>query len=500
MSATLATRGLTFKEPLIFEASTPGRAAHSLPRSCREAPGAVALPTASLRETAPRWPEVSELEAVRHFVRLSQQNYGIDVGFFPLGSCTMKYNPKINEEVARLTGFAALHPLAPSGWVQGALQLYWELERYLMEITGFSAVTLQPAAGAHGEFTGLRLIREHLVHSEGSPRKKVLVPDTAHGTNPATCAMNGYKTVAIKSSDQGIVNPEDVARAMDGDVAAIMVTNPNTLGLFETHIAEIAAIVHDKGGYVYGDGANMNALLGRARPGDMGVDVMHLNLHKTFSTPHGGGGPGSGPVLVNDILAPYLPIPRVERDDDGRFSLTSDRPLSIGRVKAFFGNFGMHVRAYTYIRELGREGLKDASDMAVLNANYLRVRLGERYHVVHDRPCMHEVVLTDKNQRRDTPVGTRDIAKALIDEGFHPPTMFFPICVHNAIMVEPTETESLQELDRFVAAFERIDEQARRDPEPILNAPSLPLVGRLDETRAVRNPILRWQPAEDATE
>ncbi len=498
MSANLATRGLQFREPLIFEASTPGRVGHSLPRSCRDADGELGLPAGALRRSAPRWPEVSELEAVRHFVRLSQQNYGIDVGFFPLGSCTMKYNPKINEEVARFPGFAALHPLAPTAWVQGALQLYWELERYLMEITGFSAVTLQPAAGAQGEFTGLRLIKEHLTHTEGTPRKKVLVPDTAHGTNPATCAMNGYKTVPIVSSERGVVLPEDVARAMDEDVAAIMVTNPNTLGLFETNIAEIAEIVHAKGGYVYGDGANMNALLGRARPGDMGVDVMHLNLHKTFATPHGGGGPGSGPVLVHDTLAPYLPIPRVERQDDGTFALTSDRPLSIGRVKAFFGNFGMHVRAYTYIRELGREGLKLASEMAVLNANYLRVRLADRYHVVHDRPCMHEVVLTDKYQRRDTPVGTRDIAKALIDEGFHPPTMFFPICVHNAIMIEPTETESLQTLDRFVAALERIDEQARLDPEPILTAPHLPLIGRLDETRAVRQPILRWQPSSAA--
>jgi len=497
LTETLATRGLQFREPLIFEASTPGRVGHSLPRSCREAAGAVGVPTSLLRAAPPRWPEVSELEAVRHFVRLSQQNYGIDTGFFPLGSCTMKYNPKVNEEVARLPGFSAIHPLAPESWVQGALQLYWELERYLAEITGFSAVTLQPAAGAHGEFTGLRLIKEHLLKTEGRPRKKVLIPDTAHGTNPATCAMNGYTTVALASSERGIVLPEDVARLMDEDVAGIMVTNPNTLGVFETHIKEIADIVHAKGGYVYGDGANMNALLGRARPGDMGVDVMHLNLHKTFSTPHGGGGPGSGPVLVHDTLAPYLPVPRVERGEDGRFSLTSDRPLSIGRVKAFFGNFGMHVRAYTYIRELGRDGLKLAGDMAVLIANYLRARLDKTYHVVQDRACMHEVVLTDKYQRRDTPVGTRDIAKALIDQGFHPPTMFFPICVHNAIMIEPTETESLQTLDRFIAAMERIDAQARLDPDPILTAPHLPLVGRLDETRAVRQPILRWRPKAD---
>lgn len=491
-----ATRGLQFREPLIFETSTAGRVGHSLPRSCREATAAPSLPAGLLRERAPAWPEVSELEAVRHFVRLSQQNYGIDVGFFPLGSCTMKYNPKVNEEVARLEGFAGVHPLAPESWIQGALALYWELERMLAEITGFTAVTLQPAAGAQGEFTGLRLIRQHLEHTEGRPRTKVIIPDTAHGTNPATCAMNGYKTVPITSSDRGVVRPEDVAAVMDDDVAGIMVTNPNTLGLFETHIKEVADIVHARGGLVYCDGANMNALLGRARPGDMGVDVMHLNLHKTFSTPHGGGGPGSGPVCVHDTLAPYLPVPRVDRNDDGTYAIATDRPLSIGRVKAFFGNFGMHVRAYTYIRELGREGLAQAGEMAVLNANYLRARLADTYHVVHPGLCMHEVVLTDKRQRKDTGVGTRDIAKALIDEGYHPPTMFFPICVPNAIMIEPTETESLQTLDGFVDAMKRIDAQARLDPKPILEAPHLPIVGRLDETRAVRQPVLRWRPPE----
>jgi len=488
------TRGLQFREPLIFEVSRAGRIGHSLPRSAREASGDVRLPEGAVRAEGPRWPEVSELEAVRHFVRLSQQNYGIDVGFFPLGSCTMKFNPKVNEEVARLPGFADLHPLAHPSWIQGALTLYWELERYLAEITGFSAVSLQPAAGAQGEFTGLRLIREHLMRTEGRPRTKVIVPDTAHGTNPATCRMNGYATVPLASAETGVVRPQDVAAVMDEDVAAIMVTNPNTLGLFETHIREIADIVHGRGGYIYCDGANMNALLGRARPGDMGIDVMHLNLHKTFSTPHGGGGPGSGPVCVHDTLAPYLPVPRVERLADGSFRLDSDRPLSIGRVKAFFGNFGMHVRAYTYIRELGPEGLRAVADAAVLNANYLRVRLGKTYNVVHDQTCMHEVVLNDKHQRRDTGIDTRDIAKALIDQGFHPPTMFFPICVHNAIMVEPTETESLQTLDHFIAAMEAVDQGARTEPDAIRAAPTLPIVGRLDEARAVRQPILRWTP------
>jgi glycine dehydrogenase subunit 2 len=491
--ANIATQGLQFREPLIFERSSAGRVGSSLPRSATDAKGPIALPESMVRKTAPRWPEVSEPEAVRHFIRLSQQNYGIDTGFFPLGSCTMKYNPKINEDVARLDGFANLHPLAPASWLQGALRLYWELERYLAEITGFSAVTLQPAAGAHGEYTGMALIRAHLIHRDGTPRKKVIIPDTAHGTNPATCGMLGYETIAIKSSDRGLVRPEDVAAVMTEDVAGIMVTNPNTLGLFEESIKEVADLIHAKGGLVYGDGANMNALLGRARPGDMGVDAMHLNLHKTFSTPHGGGGPGSGPVCVNDTLAPYLPIPRVERDGD-RFHLVSDKPLSIGRVKAYLGNFGMHVRAYTYIRELGREGLKLAGDMAVLNANYLRARLGERFHVVHDRTCMHEVVLTDRNQKKASDVDTRDIAKGLIDRGFHPPTTFFPICVQNAIMIEPTETESKETLDAFIEAMFDIDTEAKTDPARVKTAPHLPLVGRLDETRAVRKPILRWNP------
>ncbi|PIE20037.1 MAG: glycine dehydrogenase (aminomethyl-transferring) [Proteobacteria bacterium] len=487
---------MQLREPLVFEISRDGRTGHSLPLSCQRAVGEVKLPEGLVRERRVGWPEVSEVDAVRHFVRLSQQNYGIDVGFFPLGSCTMKYNPKVNEQVARLAGFTDLHPWAPASWVQGALRLYWELERLLAEITGFAAVSLQPAAGAHGEFTGLRLIKDKLLRIEGRPRTKVLIPDTAHGTNPATCKMNGYRAVPIHSSSDGIVTPEAVAAAMDEDVAAIMVTNPNTLGLFETHMAELAEIVHAKGGYVYGDGANMNALLGRARPGDMGVDVMHLNLHKTFSTPHGGGGPGSGPVCVTEAFAPHLPVPRVVKEADGSFSVDLDRPQSIGRVKAFFGNFGMHVRAYTYIRELGAEGLRDASGMAVLNANYLKARLAKTYNVVFDRACMHEVVLNDKRQRH-TGAGTRDIAKALIDEGFHPPTMFFPICVNSAIMVEPTETESRETLDAFVAAMERVDARMRDDAEAVKAAPERPLVGRLDEARAVRQPILRWTPPLD---
>ena len=494
------TQGIQFREPLVFDISTPGRVGCSLSRAITDSAGEVAIPAALQRRSAPRWPEVSEPEAVRHFVRLSQQNFCIDVGMVPLGSCTMKYNPKINETVARFPGFARLHPLAPVSWMQGALQLYWELEGYLREISGFSAVTLQPAAGAHGEFTALAMIRAHLLATEGGPRKKVLIPDTAHGTNPASCTLNGYATVGITSSETGIVDPAAVAAAMDEDVAAIMVTNPNTLGLFETQIAEIAEIVHGKGGYVYCDGANLNSLLGRARPGDMGVDAMHFNLHKTFSTPHGGGGPGSGPVGVAPALEPYLPVPRVVEDNDnkGVFRLDMDREHTIGRVKAFFGNYGMHVRAYTYIRELGREGLKQATDMAVLNANYLRARLSGTYHVVHDRTCMHEVVLTDRYQRKATGIETKDIAKGLIDRGFHPPTVYFPICVNHAIMIEPTETESLATLDQFVDAMCDVDAEARRDPEALRGAPHYTIVGRLDETLAVRKPVLRWEPDEAA--
>lgn len=494
MSITKVTQHPTQNEGLIFERSQTGRVGYRLPKLDVESANIDEIIPAEFRRSddLADVPEVSEVDVIRHFTRISTWNYSIDLGMYPLGSCTMKYNPKINEDAARLEGFAELHPLAHPSWLQGALALYWELERYLAEITGLPAVTLQPAAGAHGEYTGMALMRAHLIARDGDARKKVLIPDTAHGTNPATCAMLGYETVALKSSDRGVLRPEEVARAMAPDVAGIMLTNPNTLGLFEEHIKEVAEIVHAQGGLVYCDGANMNALLGRARPGDMGVDAMHLNLHKTFSTPHGGGGPGSGPVCVQEVLAPYLPIPRVERDGD-RFHLTSDRPLSIGRVKAYLGNFGMHVRAYTYIRELGREGLLAAGEMAVLNANYLRVRLRERFHVVHDRTCMHEVVLTDKHQRKAGEVETRDIAKGLIDRGFHPPTTYFPICVPNALMIEPTETESKETLDRFVDAMIDIDDLSRADPAAIKSAPHLPLVGRLDETRAVRKPILRWR-------
>ena len=484
------TRGLLFREPLLFERSQPGRQGYSVPEPPDDV--AVAIPKELLREEGiPGMPELSEPEVVRHFVRLSQWNFGVDHGMYPLGSCTMKYNPKVNERTARLAGLADLHPYLPEDCVQGALQIIWELERYLAEIAGMAAVTLQPAAGAHGEFTGMAMVRAAHV-ARGDARKKVLIPETAHGTNPASCARNGYAVEAVKSNAEGVVDPEDVARKMDGETAAIMVTNPNTLGLFEGHIRQIAEIVHARGGFLYGDGANMNSLLGRSRPGDHGVDVMQYNLHKTFSTPHGGGGPGSGPVAVGAALEPFLPIPRVVKDGE-RFRLVTDRPQSIGRVKAFFGNFAMMVRAYTYIRELGPDGLKRATDMAVLNANYLRARLGTRFHVAVDRPCMHEVVLDDHGFKK-LGIKTMDVAKRLIDHGFHPPTIYFPLIVSGALMIEPTETETRETLDRFVESMFEVLAEAERDAEQLHKAPQLTGITRLDEVQAARQPVLRWTP------
>jgi glycine dehydrogenase subunit 2 len=491
--ATVAARGLVFNEPLIFERSSPGRVAHSLP-AC-DVPALRperAVPRRFLRDDIPGFPEVSELDVVRHFTRLSQWNYGIDTGMYPLGSCTMKYNPKVNEEAARLPGFARAHPYLPEALAQGALQLMWELERDLAEISGMARVTLQPAAGAHGELTGIMMIRAYHA-ARGNPRKKVLVPDSAHGTNPASSAICGYQVVPIKSGPRGTVEPGGVAEAMDEDVAAIMVTNPNTLGLFEEHIEEIARVLHAKGGQVYCDGANMNALLGIARPGDMGIDVIQYNLHKTFSTPHGGGGPGAGPVGVRRHLVPYLPAPTVEKDG-GRYRLDFDRPRSIGRVRAFHGNFGILVRAYAYIRSLGPDGLRRISETAILNANYIQHHLKDVYDLPYDRPCKHECVLSDARQAPHN-VKTLDIAKRLMDYGFHPPTIYFPLIVHGALMIEPTESESRETLDEFIAAMRAIAEEAAASPEAVRGAPHLPKVSRLNEVKAAREPNLRWRPA-----
>lgn len=495
MSSFPGRSGLVFNEPLIFERGSVGRSGASLPGfDVPEIAPAEVLPQGIVRSSPAAFPEVSEPEVVRHFTRLSGWNYGIDVGFYPLGSCTMKYNPRVNEWAASRPGFAELHPLAPASHAQGALELMWTLERMLAEVTGMARVSLQPSAGAQGELAGISMVRAYHL-ARGAARSKVLIPDTAHGTNPASCALNGYGAVEIPSSDSGVLDPATVAAAMDGEVAAIMVTNPNTLGLFEENIGQVAEIVHAKGGLVYCDGANMNSLLGHARPGEMGVDVMQLNLHKTFSTPHGGGGPGAGPVAVAAPLVPYLPIPTVEREGD-RFFLDVDRPESIGRLRAFHGNFGVLVRAYTYLRELGAQGLTRVTDLAVLNANYVLALLRDHYHVPHDRVCMHECVLSDKVLHKETGVGTTEVGKRLIDHGFHPPTVHFPLVVRGALMIEPTETEAPETLELFAEAMIAIAEEARRDPGTVSEAPHRSVVRRPDEALAARKPRLRWIPPE----
>ena len=483
--------GISLCEPLIFEAGAPGRQGASLPPSdVPEVDPAEVIPKHLLRRAPAPLPEVSEPEVVRHFTKLSVWNLSIDQTFYPLGSCTMKYNPKVNEWAASQKGFARLHPLTPVDLAQGALQLMWELEQALAEICGMARVTLQPSAGAQGELCGISMIRTYH-EAQGRRRSKVLIPDTAHGTNPASCTLNGYKVRQVKSTNTGVLDPVSVAEAMDDEVAAIMITNPNTLGLFETNLGEVAQIVHDKGGLVYGDGANMNSLMGFARPGEMGVDVMQLNLHKTFSTPHGGGGPGAGPVALVDELVPFMPIPTVEQRD-GLFVLDEDRPQSIGRLRAFHGNFGVLVRAYTYLRELGAEGLKRVTELAVLNANYILALLRDHYHVPHDRLCMHECVLSDKKLTKETGVSTTDIAKRLIDYGYHPPTVHFPLVVRGALMIEPTETESKQTLENFAEAMIAIVEEARREPETLKLAPHRSSRSRPNEAQAARHPKLRW--------
>jgi glycine dehydrogenase subunit 2 len=422
---------------------------------------------------------------------LSQRNFAIESQFYPLGSCTMKYNPKINEVVARFPGFAQIHPLAPGDLLQGALALLFELEGMLAEISGMEHVSLQPSAGAQGELTGLMLIRACMTE-RGNPRKKIIVPDTAHGTNPASSTLCGYEVAQISSNEHGVIDAAAVEKAMDEDVAAVMITNPNTLGLFETQIEAVAEVMHRRGGMVYLDGANLNALLGLAKPGHMGVDVLHMNLHKTFSTPHGGGGPGAGPVAVKTHLADYLPVPRIVKAGD-RYELQQDCAKSIGRVRSFFGNFGVLVRAYAYILSLGGDGLEEASRMALLNANYIRKKLEKSYHLAFNEPCMHECIFTDRIQQRNG-VSTLDIAKRLLDYGYHPPTIYFPLVVSGALMIEPTETETPETLDGFIEAMLAIAQEAKSDPERVKSAPHSTPVKRLDEARAARKPVLRWQP------
>jgi glycine dehydrogenase subunit 2 len=493
--STPGRSGLVFEEPLLFERSRPGR------RGARVAPAGVPavdparqLGAQLVRPDLEHLPELSELDVVRHFTRLSQWNFSIDTGFFPLGSCTMKYNPKLNDLVAGLDGLANLHPLADDADAQGVLALAAELEDALAEISGLDRVALQPAAGAQGELVGMMLIQAyHRARGDGA-RTRVLIPDTAHGTNPASAALAGMQVVQVPSGPDGLLHPDALAPHLDGRCSALMLTNPNTLGLFETHVDALAERVHAAGGLVYLDGANMNALLGVARPGDMGVDVMHFNLHKTFSTPHGGGGPGSGPVAVRGSLAPFLPTPVVCRRGGG-FALDYDLPHSIGRVHAFLGNAGIWLRALAYIRTLGAAGLTEVTERAVLNANYILACLRDRFDVSHDRRVMHEVVFTDRKQA-PRGVTTADIAKRLMDYGYHPPTIYFPLVVSGALMVEPTETESLESIDGFVEAMRNIADEAEREPGLVTGAPQRPIVRRLDEVQAARKPRLRWSPED----
>ncbi|HEY3495613.1 MAG TPA: aminomethyl-transferring glycine dehydrogenase subunit GcvPB [Polyangiaceae bacterium] len=488
-----AASGLEWREPPIFERGAPGRSGVSLGPSDVPEVSTKELLGALARKSAAGLPEVSEPEAIRHFVRLSQWNYSIDTQFYPLGSCTMKHNPKVNEWAARLEGFASAHPLMPARLIPGALELMVELQGYIAEITGMDGVCLQPAAGAQGELTGLMMIRAHH-RAEGRAPRKVFIPDSAHGTNPASSTLNGFESVAFPAGSAGVVEPETLLRALDtapGDVAALMITNPNTLGLYEQAMPKLSALVHERGGLVYGDGANLNAVLGRARPGDAGVDVLQLNLHKTFTTPHGGGGPGSGPVAFKRVLEPYQPVPVVRRAGSEAI-VDFERPHTVGRVRSFFGNFGMMVRAYTYMRELGPDGLAAVSNLAVLNARYVAARLVEHFPLAFPTPALHEAVFTDRDLEAETGVKTLDVAKRLIDYGMHPPTVYFPLVVRGALMVEPTETETKQTLDEFVAALVSIKKEARETPDLVKQAPHLTRMGRLDEARAARKPRLRW--------
>ena len=477
---------------LVFEVSRPGRVGVDLPKNdVPEKSITDCIPAKFLRENNPELPELSQLDVVRHYTNLSQRNFGLDAGFYPLGSCTMKYNPKINEVVCRLPGFAQTHPLQDEQLSQGSLEIIYELEKYIAEISGMDAVCTQPAAGAHGELAGIKLIKAYHRHRNDSKRTKIIVPDSAHGTNPATATVCGFEIIEIKSHADGAVDMEALKAAVGEDTAGLMLTNPSTLGLFESNIKEIAKIVHDVGGLLYYDGANANAILGIVRPGDMGFDVIHFNVHKTFSTPHGGGGPGSGPIGVKAQLIPFLPSP-VIKCDGGKYMLDYERPHSIGRMHAFFGNFGVLVRTYAYIRAMGAKGLKQVSEDAVLSANYCQAKLKDAFDAPFDRYCMHECVLTSKKQK-EYGVRTLDIAKRLLDYGYHPPTIYFPLIVEEALMIEPTETESKETLDGFIEAMINIAEEAKTNAELVKSAPHTTVVRRLDEALAARKPVVRWK-------
>lgn len=503
MSITKVTQHPTQNEALIFERSQTGRVGYALPKLDVEETNIDEIIPAELRrdDDLEGVPEVSEVDVIRHFTRMSTWNFSIDLGMYPLGSCTMKYNSRLNEKVARIGGFTNLHPLAPQEESQGALELIWQLQEDLAEITGLPGVSLQPAAGAHGEMTGVMVIRAFLDKRDGENAKDnrvMLIPDSAHGTNPASAKLAGFTVKTIRSTEEGFTDMEHLKELCDeGGIAGLMLTNPSTVGIFEKNIKEICDTIHDAGGLVYMDGANMNALVGVARPGDMGVDVIHLNLHKTFSTPHGGGGPGCGPCCCTSELEPFLPKPQIVKDGD-KYKLDHDRPDSIGRVKAFYGNFGMMIRALAYIQTHGDTGLREATEAAVLNARYLSHYLKEDFHKPFEADPMHEVILSHKYQTRKG-VHTLDIAKRLIDYGFHPMTVYFPLIVDGAMLIEPTESVGRQELDQFIDAMKSIDKETQENPQLVIDAPHTTRIGRLDEATAARKPILRWQPDMEAT-
>lgn len=476
---------------LIFEKSKKGRVGYSLDLWDEEEKSIDSyIPKGLLREEEPELPEVGEVDVVRHYTLLSNKNFGVDTGFYPLGSCTMKYNPKINEDMAAISNFTMAHPYEDEDMIQGSLELMYDLEKDLAEITGMDHITLQPAAGAHGELTGLMIIKAYHEDRGDFKRKKIIVPDSAHGTNPASAAVAGFDVVEIKSNEMGAIDIENLKAALGDDIAGLMLTNPSTLGLFEENICEIADLVHEAGGLLYYDGANMNAIMGVTRPGDMGFDVVHLNLHKTFSTPHGGGGPGSGPVGVKNKLQQFLPTPTIKNAKD-KYTLEYNNPKSIGRVKNFYGNFGVMVRAYSYILTMGGKGLKKASETAVLNANYIKEKLKHSYNLPIDKTCKHEFVLGGLKNPKDE-VNTLDVAKRLLDYGYHPPTIYFPLIIDNAIMVEPTETESKETLDSFIEAMVKISEEAKENPMLLKEAPKNTIIRRVDEVKAARTPILKY--------
>ncbi|MCK8817735.1 aminomethyl-transferring glycine dehydrogenase subunit GcvPB [Natroniella sulfidigena] len=480
------------EKDLIFEMSKPGRVAFSLPQDeLEEIDLTDEIPAKYLRDEDPELPEVSELEAVRHFTELSTRNHGVDSGFYPLGSCTMKYNAKVNEDVARLAGFTATHPLQDEKMVQGNLELLYQMDQMLSEITGMDRFNMQPAAGAHGELTGLMIMKAYHKQNGNEDKNEIIVPDSAHGTNPASASMVGFKVVEVESNKEGLVDLAALKEVVSDKTAGLMLTNPNTVGLFEEDILEIAELIHDEGGLLYYDGANLNPIMGQVRPGDMGFDVIHLNLHKTFGTPHGGGGPGSGPVGVKEELVKYLPKPLVEKDG-AEYYFDYDLPDSIGKVRSYYGNFGVVVKAYAYILALGAEGIKQVSEDSVLNANYLKEQLKEHYALAYDRICKHEFVLSGKKQKKNG-VKTLDIAKRLLDFGVHPPTIYFPLIVDEALMIEPTETETVETLDQFIETMIQIAREAEEEPEKVQQAPHNTVVGRLDEATAARKPKLRWK-------